>query len=89
MYAIKPIKRTSVMSNFLRMATAIAMLAFAATGAAQARGNFDRDSHSFAQAQTQDTYPGYAASRELWPWYVPSHGIVGESCGDAFQPICK
>jgi hypothetical protein len=77
------------MSHILRMATVIAMLAFAAAGVAQARGDFDRDSHPFAQVQTQDAHPGYTASRELWPWYVPSHGIVGESCGDAFQPICK
>jgi D-threonate/D-erythronate kinase len=40
-------------------------------------------------ARLADTHFGYAASRTLWPWYVPSHGIVGESCGDAFQPICK
>jgi hypothetical protein len=81
--------RNFVMSHILRMATVGVMLAFAATSAAQARGNFDRDSHPFDQVQTQGTHFGYAASRTLWPWYVPSHGIVGESCGDAFQPICK
>jgi hypothetical protein len=77
------------MSYNLRMATVAIMLAFATTGAANARGNFDRDSHPWAQTQTENTHFGYAASRELWPWYVPSHGIVGESCGDAFQPVCK
>jgi len=35
------------------------------------------------------TFAGYAAPRVLWPRYVPSYGIVGESCGDAFQPMCK
>jgi hypothetical protein len=47
------------MSRNLKMATVAVLLAFAATGAAQARGNFDRDSHAFAQAQTQSTHPGY------------------------------
>ena len=77
------------MSKILKTVAAIIMLGLAATGAAQARGDFDRDSHPWAETQTRDTHFGYAASRELWPWYVPSHGIVGESCGDAFQPICK
>jgi hypothetical protein len=51
--------------------------------------NFDRTPHPFAQAQTQGTHFGYAAARALWPSYVPSRGIQGESCGDAFQPICR
>jgi hypothetical protein len=77
------------MPKVLNTAAAIIMLGLAATGAAQARGNFNRDSNTWTGTQTQDTHFGYAESRELWPWYVPSHGIVGASCGDAFQPICK
>jgi hypothetical protein len=75
------------MSKVLTTATTIIVLGLAATGAARA-ANY-HDYHPWAHTQTQDTHPGYAAPRELWPWYVPSHGIVGESCGDAFQPICK
>ena len=34
--------------------------------------------------------PAYSrAPRELWPWSVPSHDIIGPSCGDEFQPVCK
>jgi hypothetical protein len=78
------------MSKVLNKAAVVMMLGLAATGAAQARGaNFDRTPHPFAQTETQGTHFGYGASRTLWPWYVPSHGIQGESCGDAFQPICR
>jgi hypothetical protein len=49
----------------LKMATVAVLLAFATTGAAQARGNFDGDSHPFAQAQTQNTHRGYAAHVDL------------------------
>jgi hypothetical protein len=64
------------------------MLGLAARGAAHARGaNFDRGKET--------DRPGYAGQvysstpRELWPWYVPSPGIVDKSCGDAFQGMCK
>jgi outer membrane biogenesis lipoprotein LolB len=60
------------MSRNLKMATVAVLLAFAATGAAQARGNFDRDSHAFAQAQTQSTHPGYQAHGDL--------GVRGYGC---------
>lgn len=73
------------MYKVLTTAAAIAVLGVAATGVAQARGdNFDRGGHS------DQGYAGPAYSQApQWPWYVPSHGIVGESCGDAFQPICN
>jgi hypothetical protein len=67
------------MSRNLKMATVAAMLAFAATGVAQARGaNFDRGGFSATRG-----YPGYAApvTPFVRSWgFVPGRGIVGESC---------
>ena len=60
------------MSSILKKATVIAMLAFAVTGVAQARGNFDRDSHPSAHTQTQVTHPGYTAHVYL--------GVRGYGC---------
>jgi hypothetical protein len=77
------------MSKVLTTATTIIALGPAATGAAPAFATNYHVYRPWAHIQTQDIYPGYAESHELWPWYVPSHGIVGESCGDAFQPICN
>ena len=60
------------MSKILTTAATIIALGLAATGAADARGNFDRDSHPFAQAQTRDTHPGYTAHFDL--------GVRGYGC---------
>jgi hypothetical protein len=78
-----------VMSKILTIAATIVVLGVAATGATPALATNYHVYRPWAYTQTQDIHTGYAASRELWPWYVPSHGIVAESCGDAFQPICK
>ena len=45
------------MSKILTTAATIIALGLAATVAADARGNFDRDSHPFAQAQTRTLTP--------------------------------
>jgi hypothetical protein len=50
---IKANRRTFAMSRDLKMATVAIMLAFAVAGAANTRGNFDRNPHPFAQAETQ------------------------------------
>jgi hypothetical protein len=61
------------MSHILRRATAIVMLAFAATHVAHARVINDQHHHF---------RPGYAgtvysqAPRELWPWNVPGRGVA-------------
>jgi hypothetical protein len=79
-------KKEIVMSKVLNSVVAIIILDLAAMGTAHARAiNYHQ----------HYVHPGYAgpvtssAPRILWPWYVPSHGIVGKSCGDAFQPMCK
>ena len=71
------------MSHILRIATVGVMLAFAATGAAHARGNFDRGGFGTA---FNDSHLGYAGlvhsqtQRELWPWYAPQQGVLGLAC---------
>jgi hypothetical protein len=70
------------MSKVLSTAAAIIMLGVAAMGTAQARGNFDRDSHPFPDVDTQDTHPGYAGPD--WPepdaHFASGRGIVDEDC---------
>jgi hypothetical protein len=69
MYSIQPIKRIFVVSHTLKMATAVVMLAFAATGVAQARGanfcsgGFASDYYHQAQAQAQH----HCTMRYEWP----------------------
>ena len=76
------------MSKFVGTIPAVIMIGLA-MGAAPARAA-NHHYHPWVHVQTQaDTHAGYATSRELWPWYVASHGIMGKSCGDAFQPTCK
>ena len=60
------------MSKILTTAATIIALGLAATGAADARGNFHRGSHPFAHAQTRDTPRGYAAHVYL--------GVRGYGC---------
>jgi hypothetical protein len=83
MSSIEANKRTFAMSRNLKMATVAIMLALTATGAAQARGNFDRHPHPFAHTQTQGSPFGYAGPGH-WSTsvarFVPGRGIVGESC---------
>jgi hypothetical protein len=70
------------MSHILRMATIGVMLAFAATGVAQARGaNFDRGSFGTATYHQGYAGPAYSSTnRPLWPWYVPQLGVQGLAC---------
>jgi hypothetical protein len=46
------------MSKVLTTAAAAVIIGFASMGAAQARGDFDRNPRPFAQVQTQDTHRG-------------------------------
>jgi hypothetical protein len=72
-------KRKFSMSHNLRMATAVAMLAFAITGAAHARGaNFDRG--GFASVFDPPHYRYYGGPKSGPAYFVPGHGILGESC---------
>ena len=65
------------MSHILRMATVIVMLAFAATGVAQARPfNYQHDHFRAGYAG-----PVYSSTSSVRPWqFVPGRGIIGESC---------
>ena len=62
------------MSHILRMATVIAMLAFAATGVAQAR--HINPHHNYVRSG----YAGPVYSSAPVAHFVPGRGIVGESC---------
>jgi hypothetical protein len=65
------------MANILRKATLIAMLAFAATGIAQARAV------NYQHYQFQSGYAGpvYSSPSSAATWrFVPGRGLVGESC---------
>ena len=70
------------MSHILRMATLGVTLAFAATGAAQARGNFDRGAFgSVFDSHAGYAGPAYASTTSVGSYrFVPGRGIVGESC---------
>jgi hypothetical protein len=64
------------------MATVGVTLAFAATGAAQARGNFDRGGFgSVFDSHADYAGPAYASTTSVGSYrFVPGRGIVGESC---------
>ena len=65
------------MSQILRMGTVIVMLAFAATGVAQARPFIYRHDHFRAGYAG----PAYSSTSSVTPWqFVPGRGIIGESC---------
>jgi hypothetical protein len=71
------------MSHILRMAAVGVMLALAATGVAQARGNFDRGGFGSAFDQSHPGYAGpvYSSTTSVGSYgFVPGRGIVGESC---------
>ena len=76
------------MSKILTTTTAIVVLGLTAMGAAHARA-IDHNHHYYYVNLGYAVPVNPSAARVLWPWYVPSHGIVGESCGHAFQPMCK
>ena len=65
------------MSHTLKMATAIIMLAFAATGVAQARPfNYQHDHFRAGYAGAV-----YSSTSSVGPvQFVPARGIIGESC---------
>ena len=67
------------MLRILRMTMVGIMLAFAATGVAQARGNFDRGGVGSVFDQSHPGYAGPMYSSPSWK-FVPGRGIVGESC---------
>ena len=77
MYSTKTNKGTFVMGSILRMTTAVAILAFAATGVAQARPfNYQYDHFRAGYAG-----PAYSSTSSVTPWqFVPGRGIIGESC---------
>ena len=65
------------MPKILNGAAAAVMLAFAATGVAQARPFNYRHDH-FRASYAGPVYS--QTSRELWPWYVPQLGVQGLAC---------
>jgi hypothetical protein len=72
------------MSHILRMATVGVMLAFAATGAAQARGNFDRGGFGSVFDQSQAGYAGpvYSSTSSVRKpvEFVLGRGMTGVAC---------
>jgi hypothetical protein len=62
------------MSHILKKTTVIALLAFAATGIAQARPV------NYQHYQFQPGYAGPVYSQTPSARFVPGRGIVGESC---------
>jgi hypothetical protein len=76
MYSTKTNKGTFVMVHILRMTTAVAILAFAATGVAQARPFNYQHGHFRGYAG-----PVYSSTSSVGPaQFVPGRGIIGESC---------
>lgn len=64
------------MSHILKMATAVVMLAFAATGVAQARAKYT----DYGVRPVYASRMSSQAPRELWPWNVPAQGLAGFTC---------
>ena len=65
------------MSRNLRMATAVVVFAFAATGVAQARPI----NYQHQQFRAGYAGPAYSSTpRALWRWNVPGRGVADSAC---------
>jgi hypothetical protein len=69
------------MSRSLGMAAAVIMIAFAATGVAQARAKYNDNN-------ARPGYAGQVYSSTPVARFVPGRGIVGESC-DMPSSVCS
>jgi hypothetical protein len=68
----------------LKTATAVTLIAFAATGVAQARTKYHNNNVRPAYADSVYSQ----APRELWPWNVPTQGVRGLAC-DMPDSVCS
>jgi hypothetical protein len=80
LHSIKPIKRTLVVSDILRMATVFVMLAIAATGVAQARP-INYEHHHFHAG-----YAGPMHSRAPRAFNNPSYGCLAHPDYGLYTP---